>query len=312
MCCEFSFGLACGCWASGLSSHVYQYAFTRAAIVTIVMDVHGPPLNPEEPSPPATDGLIMPATDPAPTLYSRSGTHTRPNTTSRHRQFMGFLIEQHGLEFLRSGSGILDIAGGAGGLAFELAFRRNLPCTVVDPRPMRLNHRQQRTLDHHQRHVTPNGADKGNSAEGIDSCGLSDECDGAAHAPADYAAAWSAYGLPPESLPRQVCGRFDAGFAEGRHADLWRASSMVVGMHPDEATEPIVRLALAHGKPFAVVPCCVFPNSNPHRKLADGTPVRTHAQFCQYLTDIDPARVSSSHLLFAGPNVVVHSKTLLP
>ena len=33
----------------------------------------------------------------------------------------------------------------------------------------------------------------------------------------------------------------------------------VIGLHPDEATEAIVDCALAHNKPFAVVPCCVFP-----------------------------------------------------
>ena len=32
----------------------------------------------------------------------------------------------------------------------------------------------------------------------------------------------------------------------------------VVGLHPDEATEAIVDWALANGRSFAVVPCCVF------------------------------------------------------
>jgi|EP01047_Picozoa_sp_COSAG01_P046661 hypothetical protein len=39
---------------------------------------------------------------------------------------------------------------------------------------------------------------------------------------------------------------------------LLRGASIIVGMHPDQATEPIVAAALALGKPFAVVPCwCV-------------------------------------------------------
>ena len=38
------------------------------------------------------------------------------------------------------------MAGGAGGVAFELAFRRGIPCVVVDPRPMRLNQKQRRAL----------------------------------------------------------------------------------------------------------------------------------------------------------------------
>ena len=44
-----------------------------------------------------------------------------------------------------------------------------------------------------------------------------------------------------------------------------------------------MRAALSYGKPFAVVPCCVFANSNAHRRLPDGAAVRTHEQLCEYL-----------------------------
>ena len=64
-------------------------------------------------------------------------------------------------------------------------------------------------------------------------------------------------------------------FARGPHAALFREASIVVGMHPDQATEPIVRAALRAGKPFAVVPCCVFKTHNTHRRLRDGSKVRT-------------------------------------
>ena len=37
-----------------------------------------------------------------------------------------------------------------------------------------------------------------------------------------------------------------------------------VGLHPDEATDAIVDVALQLNIPFAVVPCCVFPNSFAH------------------------------------------------
>ena len=43
--------------------------------------------------------------------------------------------------------------------------------------------------------------------------------------------------------------------------------SVVVGMHPDEATEAIVDFARVRGKPFAVVPCCVFPAMFPDRRV---------------------------------------------
>jgi hypothetical protein len=38
-----------------------------------------------------------------------------------------------------------------------------------------------------------------------------------------------------------------------------------VGMHPDQATEAIADFAIAHRKPFAIVPCCVFPQLHPER-----------------------------------------------
>ena len=57
---------------------------------------------------------------------------------------------------------------------------------------------------------------------------------------------------------------------------------MCVPRHPDEATEAVVTQALAHGKPFAVVPC-VFAHLSPHRTL-EGRPVRSIDEFCRYLT----------------------------
>ena len=43
--------------------------------------------------------------------------------------------------------------------------------------------------------------------------------------------------------------------------------SLFVGMHSDQATESIVDFALSVGKPFAVVPCCVFPKLFADRRL---------------------------------------------
>ena len=57
----------------------------------------------------------------------------------------------------------------------------------------------------------------------------------------------------------------------------------VCGFHPDQATEAAVDLALLLKKPFAVVPCCVFPSEFPDRRL-DGERVKTHAQLVEHLT----------------------------
>ena len=90
---------------------------------------------------------------------------------------------------------------------------------------------------------------------------------------------------------------FDEAFAsEGVFAE----ASVIVGLHPDEATEYIVDLALCHCKPFAVVPCCVFPSLFPGRVVAtkgSAEPeqeqqyeeVRTLPQFLDYLQAKHPA-----------------------
>ena len=69
---------------------------------------------------------------------------------------------------------------------------------------------------------------------------------------------------------------FDETFCQ-KNFDLKQESSpkheqesthdLIIGMHPDQATEPIIDMALKYKKPFAVVPCCVFAHENPHRRL---------------------------------------------
>ena len=76
-------------------------------------------------------------------------------------------------------------------------------------------------------------------------------------------------------------------------------------MHPDQATEPIVDAALALGKPFAIVPCCVFPELFPQRRTKDGAPVRTYIEFLDYLMRKDP-EIKMDYLPFKGRNRVLY------
>lgn len=89
------------------------------------------------------------------------------------------------------------------------------------------------------------------------------------------------------------------------HAQLFTNCSLLVGMHPDEATEAIVDTALAHRKPFAVVPCCVMSRQFPNRKCADGTSVATYETFVTYLRE-KHAGVQTAFLPFAGRNQVLY------
>ncbi|CAH0480224.1 unnamed protein product [Peronospora belbahrii] len=89
------------------------------------------------------------------------------------------------------------------------------------------------------------------------------------------------------------------------HTELFRDCSVLVGMHPDEATEAIVDAALTLRKPFAVVPCCVMSRVFPDRQCRDGTPVDTYEAFVRYLLEKHPS-VQSAFLPFAGRNQVLY------
>lgn len=85
--------------------------------------------------------------------------------------------------------------------------------------------------------------------------------------------------------PRQLREPFNWRFGES-HADLLDAASCLVGLHPDQPTGAIVEVALAQGKPFAVVPCCVFASQFPERRLAkSGKLVRQTEELVAWLCE---------------------------
>ena len=74
--------------------------------------------------------------------------------------------------------------------------------------------------------------------------------------------------------------------------DIWetvfRRVSLILGFHPDQATEACLDLALSgilgRKVPFAVVPCCVFPKEFPDRVIRDtGERVLKYDSFLKYL-----------------------------
>ena len=72
----------------------------------------------------------------------------------------------------------------------------------------------------------------------------------------------------------------------------------------------IVDFALAAGKLFAVVPCCVYAHKFPARRDArSGRRVTTYDGLVAYLASKAPGRIGVSTLPFEGKNKVVY---LLP
>jgi hypothetical protein len=91
-------------------------------------------------------------------------------------------------------------------------------------------------------------------------------------------------------------------------SDLVERASICVGLHPDQCTEDILDVALRFNKPFAIVPCCVFPGFFPLMRLRSGTAVRTYEQFLEYLLEKDE-RLKMECLPFQGRNCVIYCKS---
>eukprot|EP00403_Amphidinium_massartii_P023889 CAMPEP_0178399834 /NCGR_PEP_ID=MMETSP0689_2-20121128/15481_1 /TAXON_ID=160604 /ORGANISM="Amphidinium massartii, Strain CS-259" /LENGTH=432 /DNA_ID=CAMNT_0020020617 /DNA_START=22 /DNA_END=1317 /DNA_ORIENTATION=+ len=180
--------------------------------------------------------------------------------------FVDFLCSVYGLETLQQ-HGVVEIAGGRGEVAFELAVKRGIPCTVVDPRCPGSSEGQSSLaaapwrgwrLTRPQKMWLEAQANKG--LRGYAAC--------------------QAY---VETCPiRQCCAAVSPECAAEGSADrqLWFEvigdCCAVIGLHPDQATGGVVELARAFGRPFSVVPCCTFADDFPERRLQDGSPVRTY------------------------------------
>ena len=113
---------------------------------------------------------------------------------------------------------------------------------------------------------------------------------------------------PEFSPPRHIQGLFDENFFEKHDVDVADVR-LVIGMHPDEATEPLVTNALDNKIPFAVIPCCVFSQMFPLRKLKDGSEPVSYEAFCDYLMEKSDV-INSSLLPFLGRNRVIFTKLL--
>ena len=78
-----------------------------------------------------------------PGLVSSAPSSKKLSHSLRAEVFSQWLVKAFGgAGALAEGSGVLDVAGGRGAVAFELSCVRGIPCTVVDPRPIKWNRRQ--------------------------------------------------------------------------------------------------------------------------------------------------------------------------
>jgi len=187
--------------------------------------------------------------------------------TQRATRFASWILAHFDEKTLQQ-TGIIDVAGGQGKLSFELQVNNSIPCTVIDPREIIFSEKQKTHFQYRLDHPSefPNG---------------------------------------PMEWPKQKQILFkDDFFEENEHLELWNSASLVVGMHPDEAAERIIVFALKDQKNFAVLPCCVFPKSFPHRRTKDGLPVKYYEDFCEYLQTLDPT-IEKTTLNIPGRNIIL-------
>ena len=196
-----------------------------------------------------------------------------PDDPSAHRAdkeeragvFADWLIHTFGLTNLCNGSGIIDIAGGRGNLSAELLERYS-----------RIKIEVQEQEDQEQKQ----------KSQQLRVTLVEPELRKDIPAP-----------LLNNDNATIVCNSFDEKFAND-HLNLLENASLLVGLHPDQATEAIVDVALSLGIPFAVVPCCVFPKLFPQRRLTSGQRVKNCGGSLRYLrakhVDIETALLAIS------------------
>lgn len=192
--------------------------------------------------------------------------------TERHVIFAHWLIDTYGKENLSQGTGVIDVAGGNGMISRTLTDM-GVQSTLLDPNPRCKNN----TF-----HTRSDG---------------------------DY----SIIQQPFAVIARPLNGDgTDLTSPDDVVSDIINHCSLICGLHPDQATEPIVTLALRLNVPFAIVPCCVMPSLFPGRvqQRFNRDPVRSYSSFIQYLLDMAPPGEEEEfvmgYLPFVGRNKVIY------
>ncbi|KAK3251716.1 hypothetical protein CYMTET_38949 [Cymbomonas tetramitiformis] len=261
----------------------------------------------------------------------RSGNRARPANSNRGGALAAFIVQELGLTRAQlEAGGVLDVAGGAGALAFDLAHWYGVPCTVVDPVDVKLTPKQRRVVERRQSDTMAMSAHHGlpalpeTTSPSTTSSPLSeDNQDRATRSTLEEVPGFPSIvrqyrGLFLWNAPHMDCLESLAQLSTTSSpapphrsedpvltiASLVHTASAIVGLHPDGATDALVDAAIAANKPFAVVPCCVFPNTFTARRTCSGGRVRSHEELCAYLCGKAPD-IHVAALPFEGRNQVV-------
>lgn len=205
-------------------------------------------------------------------------------------------LRDEAIEALNKGTGVLDAAGGSGYVSMALGMK-GVKSTVVDARESvgRLPKRDRKVWNRLLIGVSKKNGNDNNVVL----------CQPVV--PYDSLRAW--FAKPP---PENVDTSFRHGDVEsipvcGEQHELLRNCSALVALHPDEATDAFVDLAVKRRVPFVVVPCCVFSRFFGYRrKPGTDLPVTTYEDLLDYLCEKDKS-IQRTTLPFEGANVALWS-----
>lgn len=232
----------------------------RRAVEVERLVVGGPSIEPSMDAVAATTSVASQPPHPWRRPQRRAGGKAR-----RAEAFASVLVDNFDLD---ENSLVLDVAGGRGDLCFELSALRGVPCVSVDPRGRKLSKRQRVYLrERNDGEVADGGRLQwGGHVRRLFFADFFDAYDG------------------------------DGGDRGDNGEDLRGRVTLIVGLHPDEATEHIVDCALRERIAFAVVPCCVFP-------ISGGS--MSFGEWCDYLQAKD-GRIRRDYIDCMGKNLVLH------
>ncbi|KAJ3242094.1 hypothetical protein HDU81_007848 [Chytriomyces hyalinus] len=242
----------------------------------------------------------------------------KQNHSARASVFAKWIVSEFGLDVLnRPGSGVFDIAGGSGRLSMELMDAGVNKCTVIDSRPFSMGAAckkwiKKRRQRQNQDAIGTNPHDE----DAIDENGNEDDeeqddDDEFNHETEDQQPTTSNQAIPDiesDQTPRQLPFNYIRQYfmPDSMPLELSQAS-LIVGLHPDQATGAIVEAGIAAKIPFVVVPCCVFKDDFPERKLRDGKHVCTTLDLVQWIKEKLPdGDVCTKFLDFQGKNMAVY------
>ncbi|KAA8492384.1 hypothetical protein FVE85_7891 [Porphyridium purpureum] len=243
-----------------------------------------------------------------------------------------WLIQWLGRERLRSGSGVVDVAGGKGELGFELVNLNRIGTTVVDPRVPNVgryvrkwnrNHYHNPSVSSLREELNDEPRVEGRQPVAPANVRvffgpwLYDAHTDASTRERDYYASvaeatmieWTAQGLSRhESAPAlpsraELLARPDVTDFHSA-CELVADASVLVGLHPDQAAGAIIDAAILLRKPFAVLPCCTYSKEFPDRRTPSGEHVKSYEQLVPYL-QAKHAAIQATTLPFEGRNVLL-------